>query len=61
MLVLKAKESKNKSIDYENENGIVEKKKLSRTIDGQEPQQILSNDISHDSDLRILSVKFQAL
>jgi hypothetical protein len=26
MLVLKAKESKNKSIDYENENGIVEKK-----------------------------------
>ncbi len=60
MLVLKAKESKNKSIDYENENGIVEKK-LSRTIDGQEPQQILSNDISHDSDLRILSVKFQAL
>ncbi len=50
------KKSKNKSIDYENEKRIVEKE-LNRTNDNQRTQPILSNDISHDLDLRILKVK----
>ncbi len=52
---LKAKKSKNKCIDYENEKRIFEKE-LIRRRNGEEPQPILSNDICHDLDLRILKM-----
>ncbi len=52
---LKAKKNKNKCIDYENEKRIFEKE-LNRRSNGEEPQPILSNDICHDLDLRILKM-----
>jgi hypothetical protein len=39
---------------------IVEKE-LNRRSNGEEPQSILTNDIFHDLDLRILKVKVEAL